>query len=341
MATIALVSFRLGGTDGVAVVADMWVRALTDLGHQVRTVAGAGPVDALVPGLEIGAPAAPQRDDLEAAFDQVDVVVVENLCTIPLNLPASRAVAEVLQGRPAVLHHHDPPWQRTRFVHVSELPPDDPAWRHVTINDFTRIEFAERGLDAITIANVFDTDPPTGDRATIRMALDVADDEVLCAHPVRAIERKNVPAAIALTEAIGGTYWLMGPAEDGYDETLGRLLSQAGCRVIHAIPPGSMADAYAASDLVLFPSTWEGFGNPPIEAAIHRRPAVVGHYPAAQELRARGFSWFDPDDVAGVAGALAAPDAGLLERNRQLAVEHFGIDRLRTDLRRLLAEFGG
>jgi glycosyltransferase involved in cell wall biosynthesis len=318
----------------------MWARALADLGHQVRTVAGAGTVDRRVPGLEIGALAAPRHEDLEEAFDQVDVVVVENLCTIPLNLPASRAVAAVLRDRPAVLHHHDPPWQRTRFAHIAELPPDDAAWRHVTINEFTRTEFAERGLDAITIANAFDTDPPPGSRSRTRMALDVAGDEVLCAHPVRAIERKNVPAAIALTEAIGGTYWLMGPAEDGYDGTLARLVSQAGCRVIHANPPGSMADAYAASDLVLFPSTWEGFGNPPIEAAIHRRPAVVGHYPAAQELRQRGFTWFGPDDAAGVGKFLAAPDETLLDRNRQVAVEHFGIDRLRSDLRRLFARFG-
>lgn len=340
MATVAFISFRLGGTDGVAIVARTWADALTDLGHRVVTVAGEGPVDVTVEGLELGAGSPPRLDAVVAALSGIDVVVVENLCTIPLNLPASRVVAEALRRRPAVLHHHDPPWQRERFAHVTELPPTDPAWRHVTINEFTRRELAERGIEATKIANAFDTSVPAGDRAGTRAALGVVVGEVLCAHPVRAIARKNVPAAIRMAEAIGGTYWLMGPPEDGYADTLAALLSDAGCRVIHQDPPGAMADAYAASDVVLFPSTWEGFGNPPVEAAIHRRPAVVGHYPAADELRRLGFHWFDPDDAAGVGHFLAHPDAAVLDRNQRLASQHFGLDRLRADLQQLFRASG-
>ena len=40
---------------------------------------------------------------------------------------------------------------------------------------------------------------------------------------------------------------------------------------------------------MLFPSRWEGFGNPPVEAAVHHRPAVVGRYPVAEELCRRGL----------------------------------------------------
>ena len=340
MATIAIVSFRLGGTDGVAVVARTWADALTDLGHQVFTVAGSGRVDRTVEGLGIDATGAPAATDVDSALADADVVVVENLCTIPLNLPASRIVADSLRGRPAVLHHHDPPWQRGRFAHVTELPPDDPAWRHVTINDFTNVELEDRGIAATTIANAFDTSPDRADGAATRQALDVAADEVLCAHPVRAIERKNVPAALRLAEAIGGTYWLMGAPEEDYAAELASVLSRATCRVIHRDPPGSMAEAYAAADLVLFPSTWEGFGNPPIEAAIHRRPVVVGDYQAADEVRALGFDWFGPDDVDGVRRFLVQPDAEMLDRNQRLAAEHFGLDRLRDDLARLFVEAG-
>jgi len=155
-------------------------------------------------------------------------------------------------------------------------------------------------------------------------------------HPVRAIERKNVPGAIALATALGATYWLVGPPEEGYDRTLVQLLERASCRVIHRPSPGTMADAYAACDVVAFPSTWEGFGNPPVEAAIHRRPVAVGSYTVADELRSLGFRWFDPARPDELAHALRRPDATLHDHNAALARSHFGLDRLAHDLQRLL-----
>ena len=339
--TCAIVSFRLGVTDGVAVIAATWAGVLRELGFDVVLVAGEGVgIDCIVPGLELGATRPPDPAAVEAALAGADLVVVENLCTIPMNLPAARAVALALRGRPAILHHHDPPWQRPQWEHVTELPPDDPAWRHVTINRLTERELAERGITATTIYNGFPLDVARGDRLATRAALGVADEELLVAHPVRAIPRKDVPAAIRLAEALGATYWLLGPAEDGYGDELEQVLAVAGTRVLHRPCPGSMADAYAAADLVAFPSTWEGFGNPPIEAALHRRPVAVGHYSVAEELRAFGFRWFDPGEPAAIAAYLAAPDDALLDVNERIAREHFGVDRVAADLDALLRAAG-
>ena len=339
MARGAIVSFRLGLSDGVSIVAHLWQEMLSDIGFDMVTVAAEGPVDRLVPGLGIDQPDGPNPEQFSAAVDDADLVVVENLCTIPLNLPAARTVARTLAGRPAILHHHDPPWQRERFASVTELPPDDPAWRHVVINRLTAEQFAQRGLQATVIYNGFDTRRPEGDRAAMRANLQMDDETLLVAHPVRAIPRKNIPAAIAITEELEGTYWLMGQAEEGYDATLDQLLADARCPVVHR-PVARTPDIYAAADLVVFPSTWEGFGNPPVEAAIWRRPCVVGSYPVADELAEFGFRWFSPDRLDEVRGFLNCPDTDLLDQNQAIAQQHFSLERVRADLVALLDDAG-
>ncbi|HEX2382204.1 MAG TPA: glycosyltransferase family 4 protein [Acidimicrobiales bacterium] len=335
MPVCAVVSFRLGLADGVSVVARGWERALRDLGFDVVTVAGEGPVDVVLPGLAISAVGPPSNEELKAALASADVVVVENLCTIPLNLPAARATGRVLAGRPAVMHHHDPSWQLPQHAHVTELPLDDRAWRHVVINRHTTLELACRGIESTLIYNGFDTDPAPGNRDATRHALGVSAEQRLLLHPVRAIQRKNVPRALQLATELSATYWLTGPAEDGYGETLAALLDNADCPVIHQPSPGTVHDAYAAADAIVFPSIREGFGNPPVEAALDLRPAAVGHYAVADELRELGFQWFEPDEPATLDAFLREPDQSLLDHNRQVAMEHFSYERMAKGIERL------
>jgi mannosylglucosylglycerate synthase len=336
----AFVSFRLGGTDGVSVVATRWMEAFDALGWAIRTVAGEGPVDTVLPGLAIGAAGPPARAELEAALEGADLVVVENLCSLPLNPEAAEVVAGVLAGRAAILHHHDFAWQRPHLAHLSHLPPHDPAWRHVVINELSRADLAHRGIDATVIRNAFDVDVAPGDRAGTRAWLGLSPADRLVVHPVRAIPRKNVAAAVALADALGATYWLLGPAEDGYGPELDRVLTAARCPVVHRPCPTGVVDAYAAADVVAFPSTWEGFGNPLVESAIHRRPLAVADYPVAREVAALGFRWFAADDPAALDAWLREPDPALLDHNAAVARRHFGPDHLEAALRRLLGDAG-
>lgn len=345
MGLCTFVSFRLGLTDGVSIVARHWQQAMESFGFRTLTVAGEGPVDRTVAGLELGATQPPDLHALADALADADLIVVENLCTIPLNLPAARAVGHLCRGRPTIMHHHDPPWQRPHLAHLTELPFDDPAWRHVTINDLTRRQFAERGLEATRIYNGFPEHTAGGSAPELRTRLGVGESDLLLAHPVRAIERKNVPAAIALAEAVGGIYWLWGPAEDGYETELHELLSGARCRVIQGVPDDQVrrqdpSELYRAADAVLFPSTWEGFGNPPVEAALHDLPVAVGNYPVAEELRALGFQWLPTDSPEPLRQVLAQGDPEMLATNRAVAARHLSLTAMTTNLKALLGNAG-
>ena len=363
-----MVSFRLGGPDGVSVQAATWGRALERLGYSLRRVAGeladgARPGDVVVPGLAVAAEAAPgpagQRpaapegpsaDELRDALEGSAVVVVENVLSLPLHLEAARVLTAVLADLPAetqvLLHHHDFAWQRPETASITELPPRLPRAVHVTINDFSRRELAERGIDAVTVRNAFDLDAPAGQRTQTRDALGVDTDDVLVLQPTRAIARKNIPASLRLAEGLaerlGRTvrYWLPGPAEDGYAATLAEVLAATTVSVLRTHPGDlgfDMADAYAACDLVVFPSTGgEGFGQPVIESVWADKPLAVLSYPALEEIVALGFSFLAADDPDGVADALRRADATTMARNRELADAHFSMAALERTLRALL-----
>lgn len=340
-ASVAVVSFRLGGADGVSIESAKWAAALHRLGLNVRTIAGAGKADHLVDGLELDATRPVSGPALTAALADVDLVVVENICSLPRNMRAAAALSQELVGRPAVLHHHDLPWQRPGLPIPDPWPPTDPAWRHITINAQSEKELLNRGVRATYIPNTFDSPARPGRRNLARLLLGVPQGSWLLLHPTRALPHKDVPAGLDLATALGATYWLTGPAEDGYQEEFERLLVTARCPVRRGLPDGlDMADAYAAADGVVFPSSWEGFGNPVIESALYRRPLAVADYPVLRELAAYGLRWFSVDQPDQFRKFLTRPDKSLLDHNATTAARFFPTAVLDRELRSLFLSSG-
>jgi len=336
-----VLSFRLGMADGVSVAAAQWVAALRRLGCRVRTIAGTGAADHLVPGLAFDTRRPVHQAELVRALRGIDVVVVENVCSLPMNPLATDAVIAALRGRSAVLRHHDLPWERERYAHLLGWPPDDPGWQHVAISEHSARELARRGIDAAAVYHGYARTPRRGDRAAGRAALQVAPEQRLLLQPTRAIARKNIAAGIALAEALDAVYWLTGPAEEGYGPQLAALLAGARCPVRRGLPGRlGMADAYAAADAVVLPSTWEGFGLPLIESALAGRPLAVSDYPVAVEVARLGFQWFPVDDPGPLAAWFANPDPTLVTANRALARRHFGPEALAGRLTQTLARAG-
>jgi mannosylglucosylglycerate synthase len=316
------ISFRLGGDDGVSVEARKWETALQELGFDTRRVAGAfedvqRPDDVVIPGLAIDASEAVDAPKLQSALSDADLIIVDNLCSLPLNVAAAQAATQVTENTNArvLYRHHDLPWQRRALKHLErDWPPRTKGALHATINLRSRRELEARGYkDATTIHNYFDLSLPPGDRRTTRNNFDFRDDELVVFQPARAIERKNVPGGLrftnrlqALMPEIPVRYWLSGPAEDGYQETLERVLDRAMLPV--TLGRATTAnDAYAASDLVVFPSTWEGFGNPVVESIAARRACATYPYPVLAEILATGVRTFSTERVEAVAKFLAEP----------------------------------
>jgi glycosyltransferase involved in cell wall biosynthesis len=335
------VSYRLGGTDGVSIEAAKWAGALETLGFEPRRVAGeirrhTEPSDAVLPWLAMNPPAGaapPDPGALARLLDEGALTVVENICSLPLNAAAARAVADAVtrtRGR-IVFHHHDLPWQRPQTASLTEFPPRLPGALHVTINRLAREQLATRGIDSAQIPNAFDVDAPPGRREPTRQELGFRADDVVVLQPARAIPRKNVPAGLRFAEQLDElvrprrvVFWLTGPAEDGYQAELDALLARARVPVTLGVGSGP-ADAYAAADVVVFPSTVEGFGNPVIESMIARRPLAVGHYPVLDEILEHGFEVFTLEAPAAVAAWLADPDPAPLERNVERARTHYAL----------------
>jgi glycosyltransferase involved in cell wall biosynthesis len=336
-------SYRLGGNDGVAVEARKWEWALGELGFGVRRVAGEiddarRADDRALPYLGIDPPddVVASPDELRASIVGAELVIVENLCSLPLNYDAAALTASMLsehQGR-VVFHHHDLPWQRAGLPTPPNIPPQRANSLHVTINDHSRVQLEHRGFEAITLRNAFDLDPARGERNSTRAEFGFSSDDFVLLQPTRAIPRKNIPAALTFAGALARRHpernvrlWITGPAEDGYHDVLARLVGECAVPVTLG-RAASVADAYAAADLVLFPSTWEGFGNPVIESIAHRRPIVVGNYPVLDELRAFGVHLLSVDDLDDVDAWLRAPDPEVLERNVELVRPHCSLSDL-------------
>jgi glycosyltransferase involved in cell wall biosynthesis len=245
-----------------------------------------------------------------------------------------------------LFHHHDLPWQRAGLAAVDGIPPALPGALHVTINHRSERELTERGIDAVTVHNVFDVDAEPGDRAATRAQLGFPDDELVVVQPTRAIPRKAVADGVRFTEALGARfpdrpvrYWLTGPAEDGYGPELDRIVAAASVPV-KVGRTERRADAYAAADVVVFPSTWEGFGNPVIESVIARRPLAVAPYPVLSEILGFGFTFFPVDPVDPIAAWLQNRDMSALEANLEVARRHFSLADLPARLDAAFAHAG-
>ncbi len=241
---IGFISTRFAGTDGVSLETAKWATCLTGLGHECFYFAGEldRPADRayLVDSAHFQHPeilslTADLFDDTQRAAEttkrvhvhkdhikdhlykfikrfELELIIIENALSVPMNVPLGLAITELIAETciPAIGHHHDFAWERSRFfVHAASdylraaFPPVLPSLRHVVINSEAGMQLSLRtGASSSLIPNVmdFETEPPPPDRYTedLRDRLGIKNDVKFLLQPTRVVPRKSIERAIEL-----------------------------------------------------------------------------------------------------------------------------------------------
>ncbi|MDO8737021.1 MAG: glycosyltransferase family 4 protein [Thermoleophilia bacterium] len=315
------------------------------------------------------------RRRLLPVLDEIapDILVAENIFSLPLNMPFTVVLCKYLEDAniPCFAVHHDFHWQdpKLRDCVFGELlsnyfPASLPNMQHVTINEQSREElFRLTGVAATCIHNCFDFDEPRQPdefNSGLRPELGLDNGAAMFLQPTRAIERKGIGKSIKFVEDFASVSGrparlvVTGPCEQGYEGQFDHMCSSSKAGVLHvpnwlgsyrnhpaAASPYSVRDAYAVCDMVTFPSSREGFGNPVLESVVHRKLLLVADYPVLEELREFGFQFLALDDraVDRAVKMLEYPQImqEMVDRNFEIGKKHFSMDSLREEMAHLVS----
>lgn len=114
--------------------------------------------------------------------------------------------------------------------------------------------------------------------------------------------RKNLPRLLDAWRRVAPEGWTLvvaGPRGWGPD-----LPETAGVQLVGWVGDETLPGLLAAAEIFCYPSRYEGFGLPPLEAMAAGVPALVGAYAAAAETVGDAAEVVDPLDVDAIAGGL-------------------------------------
>ena len=97
---------------------------------------------------------------------------------------------------------------------------------------------------------------------------------------------------------------IAGRAGWAYGDTIERIRAEPGVRYLGHVDEPTLSALYEAASVLAYPSLYEGFGLPLLEAMSHGKPAVVGSMGSLPELALGAAIAVEPDDVGAIAAAL-------------------------------------
>ncbi|MBC9876957.1 glycosyltransferase family 4 protein [Bradyrhizobium sp. INPA01-394B] len=112
-------------------------------------------------------------------------------------------------------------------------------------------------------------------------------------------KNKNVETAIRAAEQLGRTDFPMVVVGGDNNKVFGGRSSESGAGIIVAgrLKDEELAALFARATAFVFPSLYEGFGIPPLEAMYFGCPVIASSAPAIRETCADAAAYFDPLDA--------------------------------------------
>ena len=231
----------------------------------------------------------------QAANAHVDVLH----CTIFRAPPRARVPTILTVHDLAVLRHPEvfPLWTRL-YGRTALRPTIRAADRVVAVSEFSKREVVElAGVDADRIDVV-----PNALEPVFRSDGDAAEGEYVLA--VGTLEpRKNLARVVEATARAGVELRLVGAPGWGDAGVAGKHVTWLG-----RIEDEELAAAYRGARSLVFPSLYEGFGIPALEAMACGTPVVTSAGSAMEEVVGEAAILVDPLDVASIAAGIETAD---------------------------------
>ncbi|MEO5925802.1 MAG: glycosyltransferase family 1 protein [Bryobacteraceae bacterium] len=242
------------------------------------------------------------------------------------------SVPYVPRGRPSVMTVHDlSPWM-------------DASWNHAT----SRVRSRTPLLLRLGLAKMVITPSEAVRKATIEQ-FQLAPETVVSVphaarelfHPVEAAPtpvpyflfvgtlegRKNISGLIeawrAIREQVPVELWLVGRMREGFS-----IPEHEGLRHLSGIDDAALPGLYSGATAFVYPSHYEGFGLPVLEAMQCGCPVITSNDPAITEVAGEAAIHVDAADVAALSAAM-----------RTLLTDASARDRLRASGLQRAAQF--
>lgn len=116
--------------------------------------------------------------------------------------------------------------------------------------------------------------------------------------------RKNISKLIeSFNQVNDGSYELVIVGPQGWDNSLGSV-PQQNIRFLGLISDEELHSLYELSEFFAYPSLWEGFGYPVVEALLHHKAVLTSNTSSLIEVGSKGAVLCDPNSTAHIAQGL-------------------------------------